>query len=520
MRRILSFLFVSLFIACNVQAIGDPKAAPKEAVEKVHKLREFVEFNHAVRSHSMVDFSRAAFAKNIEKVLVNGKGNRYYRNDVTISLRPEQPWQEGLNDVLVRADGQDYIMHVSHYKNIPTISDYSNEFSLLNGKPFTPLAIFAVDIPQVKDAAKFGFNVFHNYTMTREEDSYPMQEFLDTVQSVNSYAMIHLQNKRIADSDYKPVMNRVVKYMNHPATYWWYLFDEPGIFGVDIEQLTFFNDMIRKLDPYHNVVSSSWYQEKFQDSVDIDLPQWYHGAASGMAKTSKEYRKSAKYEWHNLQYLPILNTHDSAFGIESQGSLNPNSFFDELVDGKPRGSYPKDSPEYQTAERLALSIVNNPDNPFKKPTATYPGSIERMRGQVIASVLSGANGLIYWLYSSEKLNPRWGIYTVFNPSKNRAEFTRTMEEVKVFAPYFNGFTKGALLNRDGDVWYGWKKVDGKNILLMVNVTDKVVAGTLTLPEAPATLYQDNVTPLALDHGKLNYTLAPDEGRFYASQILN
>ena len=47
-----------------------------------------------------------------------------------------------------------------------------------------------------------------------------------------------------------------------------------SIFGVDVEQLTYFNDMIRKLDPYHNVVSSSWYQGKFQDSVDVDIPQW------------------------------------------------------------------------------------------------------------------------------------------------------------------------------------------------------------------------------------------------------
>lgn len=35
--------------------------------------------------------------------------------------------------------------------------------------------------------------------------------------------------------------------------------------------------MVRKLDPYHTTVSSSWYQKEFQDSVDVDIPQWYHG---------------------------------------------------------------------------------------------------------------------------------------------------------------------------------------------------------------------------------------------------
>ena len=518
-KRWIVFCAAALFAAGCASALDEAKAAPKTAVEKIRQLRETVDFNHAVRAQSMIDFSRGAFAGKIEKVLVNGKPNRWYRNGVTVSLRPENGWREGLNEVTVRADGRDYTMYVSHYKYIPTVGDYSNEISLVNGKPFTPLAIFAVDIRQIRDAAKFGFNVFHNYTMTRMEDQYPMKEFLDAVHSVNGYAMIHLQHLRIAASDYKPVMERVVKYMNHPATYWWYLFDEPGIFGVDVEQLTFFNDMIRKLDPYHNVVSSSWYQGKFQDSVDVDIPQWYHGHAAGMAKTSSEYRRNAAEQWHNMQYLPILNTHDSAFGIESQGSLNPNSFYDEVVNGKKRGDYPKDSPEYQDAERRALSVVNNLDKPFKKPTATYPGSIERMRGQVAVSILSGANGLIYWLYSDQKLNPRWGIYTVFNPKKNRAEFTRTMKEVKAFAPYFNGFTHGAQLKREGNLWYGFKKVDGKSILILVNVSKQPVSGTLELPGAPSVLYRDNETPVRLNGGKLDYSLAPDEGRFYASEIL-
>ena len=176
--------------------------------------------------------------------------------------------------------------------------NYAKAYKLVVILAVVLAVVSAVAIPlslsrQIRDAAKFGFNVFHNYTMTRMEDQYPMKEFLDAVHSVNGYAMIHLQHLRIAASDYKPVMERVVKYMNHPATYWWYLFDEPGIFGVDVEQLTFFNDMIRKLDPYHNVVSSSWYQGKFQDSVDVDIPQWYHGHAAGMAKTSSEYRRNA-----------------------------------------------------------------------------------------------------------------------------------------------------------------------------------------------------------------------------------
>ena len=500
-------------------ALAAPKPAPAEAMKKLAVLRETVDFAHAPRANSFVDFSRAAFDGGVEQVLVNGQENRFHRNGVTLSMRPQKGWNEGLNTVSVRANGKEYTMYVSHHKSIPTVSDYTDKISLLNGKPFTPLAIYAVDISRIRDAKAFGFNVFHNYTMTRLGDGYPMQEFLDALQKENCYGMIHLQHRDIAASNFKPVMERVVRYMNHPALYWWYLFDEPGIYGVDPEQLVFFNDMVRKLDPYHTTVSSSWYQKEFQDSVDVDIPQWYHGHAAGMAKTAKEYAAKAAGEWGNMQSVPILNTHDSAFGCEKEGSLNPNSFYDEEVNGKKRGDYPKDSPEYLDAERRALALVNDPDHPHRAPSPTFPGSIERMRGQVTTSILSGANGLIYWLYSDRRMNPRWGIYTVFSPAKTRAEFTQVMREVVKFAPYFNGFAGAATLERGDELWYGYRTVDGKFILMLSNVSGRPLTGTLELPGAPQVLYANNSDPVRLDGGKLAYSLAPDEGRIYCSALI-
>ena len=126
--------------------------------------------------------------------------------------------------------------------------------------------------------------------------------------------------------------------------------------------------------------------------------------------------------------------------------------------------------------------MNDPDHPHRPPTPTYPGSIERMRGQVTTSILSGANGLIYWLYSDRRMNPRWGIYTVFSPTKNRAEFTQVMREVKAFAPYFNGFAANTKVER-GDELY-------------VNNGDETVR---------------------LSDGRLRYSLKADEGRIYCSE---
>lgn len=72
-KRWIVFCAAALFAAGCASALDEAKAAPKTAVEKIRQLRETVDFNHAVRSHSMIDFSRGAFAGKIEKVLVNGK---------------------------------------------------------------------------------------------------------------------------------------------------------------------------------------------------------------------------------------------------------------------------------------------------------------------------------------------------------------------------------------------------------------------------------------------------------------
>ena len=68
-KRWIVFCAAALFAAGCASALDEAKAAPKTAVEKIRQLRETVDFNHAVRSHSMIDFSRGAFAGKIEKVL-------------------------------------------------------------------------------------------------------------------------------------------------------------------------------------------------------------------------------------------------------------------------------------------------------------------------------------------------------------------------------------------------------------------------------------------------------------------
>ena len=165
-----------------------------------------------------------------------------------------------------------------------------------------------------------------------------------------------------------------------------------------------------------------------------------------------------------------------------------------------------------------MSVVNNPDAPCKKTMDTYPDSIERMRGQVAVCIPSGANDLIYWLYSDWKRNPRRGNYTVFN-TKKRPEFTRMLKAVKISALYFNGFTHGAQLNRKGNLGHGFKKVEERSILILVNVSKQPLSGKLELPvDFPAVLYQDNETPVQTENGMLDYSL-PAEGQIFVSKIL-
>ena len=70
-------------------ALAAPKPAPAEAMNNLAVLRETVDFAHAPRANSFVDFSRSAFDGDVEQVLVNGAENRYHRNGVTLSMRPQ-----------------------------------------------------------------------------------------------------------------------------------------------------------------------------------------------------------------------------------------------------------------------------------------------------------------------------------------------------------------------------------------------------------------------------------------------
>ena len=108
-------------------ALAAPKPAPAEAMKKLAVLRETVDFAHAPRANSFVDFSRAAFNDGVDKVTVNGQENRFHRYGVTVSLRPQKGWNEGLNTVTVAANGKLYTMYVSHHKSIPTVSDAAGD---------------------------------------------------------------------------------------------------------------------------------------------------------------------------------------------------------------------------------------------------------------------------------------------------------------------------------------------------------------------------------------------------------
>ena len=107
---------------------------------------------------------------------------------------------------------------------------------------------------------------------------------------------------------------------------------------------------------------------------------------------------------------------------------------------------------------------------------------------------------------------------MFSPTKNRAEFTQVMREVKAFAPYFNGFAANTKVERGDELWYGCRTVDGKFILMLSNVSGRQLDGVLELPGAPARLYVNNGDEtVRLSDGRLRYSLKADEGRIYCSE---
>ncbi|MCQ2402994.1 MAG: DUF4962 domain-containing protein [Lentisphaeria bacterium] len=184
---------------------------------------------------------------------------------------PQMGWKNGYNAITIQATGangvirsKDIWIACAPKPERSVVIDQKGHYSE-NGKTIFPLGIYAVetkDMPMVREA---GFEIVHNYAWEFNKDDNAAKRYLDACTANDLRAFIGFDRgpysgNGIVQGNFEHIARRVSTFADHPAIFCWYLFDEPEIvaYYVPPKLLTAFAELIRKLDPYHPVVMTTW----------------------------------------------------------------------------------------------------------------------------------------------------------------------------------------------------------------------------------------------------------------------
>jgi hypothetical protein len=295
---------------------------------------------------------------------------------------------------------------------------------------------------------------------------------MDTAEKNGIYAFLQFNKKSVLKFDYQSVMSKAVKYMNHPALFGWYLFDEPNSKKISPEQLKFFNDMLHKLDPYHPVLTSNWEQGKFKNAIDVDMYQFYQGSPARMYKIINKYPHRVKNEWKTFSWVAILNTHDSSFGQKGAPNNSPCTFYSSIGSDK-KMIFKKGSAGYKRAQAKAKKVAANLENPPFPHSACFPKTETVIRGQAFDAIVHGSNGLFWWLWTAEnEIHLRWGWYTVFHKKVLRTAIRKLLKDLHTLSPYLIDSSKNSRTRYAGRVFIWQKRFKKGTVIIAVNESVK------------------------------------------------
>ena len=229
---------------------------------------------------------------------------------------------------------------------------------------------------------------------------------------------------------FKVMRQRIEAARNSKTLRWYYLCDEPECRGVSPVYLKYQYDFIKKLDPYHPVMIITREPARFTGCADILNPHPY--------------------------LTPTVN----AKGVRRMRS--PKRIRDQmrtvLAAGKGR------IPAWLTPQAFSYGFVD--------PQADYPTFVE-YRCMLWDAVANGATGFTPFMYAAHFGSPdlRIGCDFVYESMAYLDDFLNSAERpmsLTVEAP------------QDGvDAWA--KKIDGKVLLVAVNLLDKPVTATIHVP---------------------------------------
>ena len=310
-----------------------------------------------------------------------------------------------------------------------------------NGKPIFPLGIYQVDPKYMGEVKEAGFDIVHLYRWEEQAvDDAECRTYLDACSGSGLRAFVGFDRGKnsgrgIVNGNFEHVARRVAALADHPGLFCWYLYDEPEILGqfVSPDLLASFANLIRRLDPHHPVVMSTWGNANYRASWDSHWTQGYGNPAEELDQLHKQV---ARLGDSPISLIVYANDNKLALARRLGQPTDPNDF--------------------------ALDY-------------------DHMRACAFLGVVKNCNGLWWWWFAKDGSY----YYSAAQSPKAWADLTKVVQELRTLRPLFNadGEVKSgeAVAGQDTVAWWSKTTRCGR-MTIAVNTADHPVTVKLSAPD--------------------------------------
>jgi hypothetical protein len=292
-------------------------------------------------------------------------------------------------------------------------------------------------LAEVKSA---GFDVVHLYRWESSRDNRTCREYLDACRAAGLRVFVGFDRRSIMADDREHVAQRIAALASHPALFCWYLYDEPEVTRqfVAPDRLAAVADFIRRLDPHHPVVMSTWGNAAYRRAWDSHWTQAY-------GNPSEAYRELEKQK-SRLGDSPI--------------TLLVNCNDDKQAAARRDGKLP--------------------------PNIKFGRDHDHLRACAFLGIVKGCNGLFWWWFAKDS---KW-YYSASQCPDAWRDLSAVVHEVAALRSAVasaESVVTGECGTPDARVLWWSGVVGGKRSIIMVNTSDRPVSVPSILCQVPLTL---------------------------------
>jgi hypothetical protein len=320
-------------------------------------------------------------------------------------------------------------------------------------------------MPTVKQA---GIDVVHTYQFEGSRDDKAAAAYLDAAAVAGLRVFIGFDRgpssgKGLVQGNSQHVVDRVAALCANPGLFCWYLFDEPEIAHQYLSPrgLTAYADLIRRLDPYHPVVVTTWGPRMalYRRSFDTHWTQAYT-TPDGVVRQIEEHRAQL-------------------------GPKTPMTLIVHCFDG---------------AQNEALRQGKRLDQAAFKPDGAW------MHAAAFVGLTQTVNGLWWWWYADGVKD--WA--TVASVPEAWQALSKVFAQLHELEPILVDPAKpqsGTVAAGEGKVYWWSKKVGPETTLIAVNTTEETAQVAVPAAgEGPAPVLSEG-RQVQRQAGKLTDTFA-------------